>query len=89
MRAAGSEEAAASIPFWARIRCQARAADVLPSGDDETEPGRDGMCEVRETRKGERWQVHAAVMPSAECVGCHGPEELRHQMLRPANVVSE
>ena len=28
-------------------------------------------------------------MPSAECVGCHGPEELRHQMLRPANVVSE
>ena len=30
-----------------------------------------------------------AVMPSAECVGCHGPEELRHQKLRPANVVSE
>ena len=31
----------------------------------------------------------AAVVPSAECVGRHGPEELRHQMLRPANVVSE
>ena len=31
----------------------------------------------------------ATVMPSAECVGRHGPEELRHQLLRPANVVSE
>ena len=56
------------------------------------------MCEVRETRKGEWWQVHgrsaaevtcAAVMPPAECVGCHGPEELRHQVLRPANVVGK
>ena len=28
-------------------------------------------------------------MPPAECVGCHGPEELWHQMLRPASVVSE
>ena len=31
----------------------------------------------------------AAVVPSAECVGRQGPEELRYQMLRPANVVSE
>ena len=31
----------------------------------------------------------AAFMPPAECVGSHGPEELRHQMLHPANVVSE
>ena len=77
---------------------QHTAVDVLPSGDAEAEPGRDGMCEVRETRQGEWWQVHgwsaavvrcAAVVPSAECVGRHEPEELRHQMLRPANVVSE
>ena len=74
------------------------AVDVLPIGDAETKPGCDGMSEVRKTRKGEWWQVHgrsaakatcAAVMPSAECVRRHGPEELRHQMLRPANVVSE
>ena len=71
--------------------------DVLPSEDAETEPGRD-VSEVRKTRKGEWWQFHgrsaakvtcAAVMPSAERVGRHGPEELRHQLLRPANVVSE
>ena len=71
---------------------------MLPNGDVETEPARDGMREVRETRKGEWWQVHgrsaaevrcAAVKPSAECVACHGPEKLQHQMLRPANVVSE
>ena len=77
---------------------QHTAVDVLPSVDAETEPGREGMSEVRKTRKGEWWQVHgwsaavvrcAAVMPPAECVDCHGPEELRHQMLRPANVVSE
>ena len=63
----------------------AEMVDVLPSGDAETEPGRDGISEVRKTRKGEWWQVHgwsaaevacAAVMPSPECVGCHGPEEL-------------
>ena len=70
---------------------------MLPNGDAETELARDGMCEVRETRKGDWWQVHgrsaavvtcAAVVPSVECVGCHRPEELGHQMLRPADVVS-
>ena len=77
---------------------QHTVVDVLLSGDAETEPGCDGMSEVRKTRKGEWWQVHgwsaavvrcAAVMPPAERVGCHGPEELRRQLLRPANVVSE
>ena len=34
---------------------QHTAVDVLPSGDAEAQPGRDGMCEVRETRKGEWW----------------------------------
>ena len=76
---------------------QHTAVDVLASGDAETEPGCDGMSEVRKTRKGEWWQLHgrsaaevtcAAVMPPAECVGYHGPEELRHQMLPLANVVS-
>ena len=79
MRAASSEETAASNPFWARIRCRARAAHG----------GR---------RAAKWWQFHgrsarcigcAAVMPPAERVGSHRPEELRHQMLRPANVVSE
>ena len=57
------------------------------------------MCQVRKTRKGEWWQLHgrsaaevstgcATVVPPAERVGCHGPEELRHQKLRPANAVS-
>ena len=95
MRAAGSEETAASNPFFGLEfdveLAQHTAVDVLPSGDAEAEPGCDGMSEVRKTRKGEWWQVHgwsaavvrcAAFTPPAECVGCHGPEELRHQMLR-------
>ena len=62
---------------------QHTAVDVQPSGDAETEPGRDGMSEVHKTGKGEWWQLHvrsaaevmcATVMPSAECVGCHGPK---------------
>ena len=31
---------------------QHTAVDVLPSGDAETEPGRDSMSQVRKTRKG-------------------------------------
>ena len=66
---------------------------MLPSVDAETEHDPEGMSEVRKTRKGEWWQLHGrsavevrcpAVLPFAECVGCHGTEELRH-----ANVVSE
>ena len=30
---------------------QHTAVDVLPSGDAEAEPARDGMCEVRKTRE--------------------------------------
>ena len=101
MIAASCVETAASNVWWARTRCPARAAhgvDVLPRGDAETEPGGESMSEVRKTRKGEWWQVHgrsaaevtcAAVMPSAECVRRHGPEELQYQMLRPANIVGE
>ena len=101
MRAASCEETArpmsSGLEFDVEL-AQHTAVDVLPSGDAEAEPAHGGMCEVRKTRKGEWWQLHgwsaavvrcAAVMPSAECVGRHGPEELWHQMLRPANVVSE
>ena len=76
---------------------QHTAADVLQSVGAETECGRDGMNEVHKTRKGEWWQLHgrsaaevrcAAVMPSAECVGCHGPEELGYQLLRSVNAAN-
>ena len=32
---------------------QHTVVDVLPRRDAETEPGRDNMCQVRKTRKGE------------------------------------
>ena len=79
----------ASLGLWrvqARIRCRARAAH-----------GRRHECCSQDAEgrmvAGPRWSAAvvrcAAVMPPAECVGCHGPEELRHQMLRQANVASE
>ena len=46
---------------------QHTAVDVLPSGDAETEPGRDGKSEVRKTRKGEWWQFCGR---SASCTAC-------------------
>ena len=104
MRAADSAQklqrpSSAGLEFDVDL-AQHTAVDVLPSGDAEAEPARDGMCEVRETRKGEWWQLHersaaevsigcVTVVPPAERIGCHCPEELRHQMLRPAIVVSE
>ena len=71
---------------------------MLPSGGAETESGFDSTSQVRKTRKDEWWQLHgrstscigcASVVPPSESVGCHGPEELWHQMLRPRNVASE
>ena len=56
------------------------------------------MSQVRKTRKGEWWQFRgrsaadvrcAAVMPPAERVWRHGPEELGHQLLRLANAAGE
>ena len=53
---------------------------MLPSEDAETDPGRDGMCEVRETRKGELLQVHGWSVAVVRCAylrnvsGATGPK---------------
>ena len=70
---------------------------MLPRVDAETEPGCDGMSEVRKTRKGEWWQptavcpevTCAAVMPPTECVGRHAPSECCERVSRDGHALDK